>query len=114
MQCILCGHKNTGGVIYCQGCGQKLDMTADEIQHYYAQKARTEKRQEAEYHAFRLLVFSVVFLLIAITLKVMAGDIPENTSYVPSATKRTDFTRVDYDPNPPIREILIPLEEKRK
>lgn len=114
MKCPICGHLNSGPLVVCGGCGGRMDLSAAEIQAHYARRAREEKRREADSRALRLLVFSLVFLAISITLLVMAGDIPEPTSYIPSATVGTDWMRTDYDPPAPIREILIPLREERK
>jgi uncharacterized membrane protein YvbJ len=113
MQCFACGTKNTGGVTYCAKCGAKLDMTADEIQSYYAQKVRDEKRTAAEFYSRRLLIFSVVLLLISITFLIMAGGAGENTSYIPSAASQSEFVRWDYEIEPDYRGLLIPTEEKR-
>jgi hypothetical protein len=113
VQCFFCQAKNTGGVLYCVKCGAKLDMTADEIQAYYAQKVRDEKKHAAEFHARRLLYFSIVLLLIAITFWVMAGEAPENTSYIPSATVHTEYMKMEYDFQPGFPDLYIPEMEQR-
>jgi uncharacterized membrane protein YvbJ len=113
VQCFHCGNKNTGGVIYCIKCGAKLDMTADEIQSFYAQKVRDEKKQAAEHHARRLLYFSVVLLLISITFMVMAGGVTKESSYIPSASLNAEFVKVRYEIEPEIRPLFIPEEAKR-
>ena len=113
MQCFECGHKNSGGVAYCIKCGVKLDMTADEIQRYYAQKVRDEKRTQTEFYARRLVYFSVVLLLLSITFLVMAGWPIRDTSYIPSATLRTEYSKMQFELKPQLRGIYIPEQEKR-
>jgi len=113
MQCFSCGHKNTGGAIHCLKCGLKLDLNADEIQQYYAQKVRDEKKTAAEFHARRLLLFSIVFLVIATTFMVMAGGVAKESSYIPSAALNSEFVKVPYDVRPVIKPLFIPEEAKR-
>lgn len=113
MQCFHCGSKNSGGVLHCIKCGAKLDMTADDIQRFYAQKVRDEKKRAAEYYARRLFFFSIVLLLISITFMVMAGGVLKESSYIPSASLNAEFVKVRFEIEPDIRPLFIPEEAKR-
>lgn len=114
MQCIKCNHKNPGSVLYCQKCGNKMDMTADEIQLFYEQKVRSERREAMRTYAVRSLILSGVFFIIALTVLVMAGGEPPATSYIPSAVKDTEFLRYQYRVVPKLEPMLIPISEDRK
>jgi hypothetical protein len=114
MQCIKCGHPNPGSVLYCQRCGLKLDMTADEIQTFYQQKIRDEKRLAMEHYAMRALIFAVCLLLIAGTVMVLAGGGAEDTSFIPSATMNAEFVKTTHEVNIPVRPVHIPIEEGRR
>jgi uncharacterized membrane protein YvbJ len=114
MQCIKCEFKNPGTVLYCQKCGEKMDMTADEVAVFYQQKIREERRQNMQAYAFRSLVLAVIIFLISLTFMIVAGGEPPNTSYIPSAVKGSESLKVDYRVGTKLEPLLIPLNEDRK
>lgn len=114
MQCIQCGHKNPGAVLHCQKCGVKLDMTADEIQKFYAEKVRDEKLKSTEQYAQRTLSFALVVLAIALLVMLFSRGAPRGAYYVPSATMGSEYIKEPNYFNPQIQKLRIPLEEERK
>lgn len=114
MQCIQCGHKNPGAVLYCQKCGVKLDMTADEIQKFYAERVRDEKLKATEQYAQRTLSFALVVLVIALLVLMFSRGAPRGAYYVPSATVGSEYIKEPDYFNPQIRKLRIPFEEERK
>ncbi len=114
MQCLKCSHKNPGSVLYCQKCGEKMDLTADEVSQFYEQKIRAEKRDAMFTYALRTLVLAVVVFMVAVTVMVLGGGDPPVTSYIPSAAKDTEFMKVPYRVAPTMNPILIPIAEVRK
>jgi hypothetical protein len=114
MQCIKCGHKNPGSVLYCQKCGIKMDMTADEVALFYEQKIRQEKREAMQNYAIRTLVLAGIVFLISLVVMMLAGGEPPVSSYIPSATRDTEFVRYSYRVAPKLEPLLIPITEDRK
>ncbi|MHC4608058.1 MAG: hypothetical protein ACYTAF_14195 [Planctomycetota bacterium] len=109
MKCLMCGFPNPGTVSYCQKCGQKLDLTADEIQDSLAETAKKETQKSTEFYARRVLVFAVVFFVFAVTAFVATGGTPAETYYIPSASNGTEYTEVDYrfDVEPEMMDIKL-------
>lgn len=114
MQCIKCEFKNPGSLLYCQKCGQKMDMTADEVALFYQQKIREERRQNMQSYAFRSLVLALIIFLISATCMVVAGGEPPGTSYIPSAVRGTESLQYDYRVVTSLEPLLLPISEDRK
>lgn len=114
MQCIECGHKNPGAVLYCQKCGVKLDLTADELHKFYAEKVHDEKLKATEQYAQRTLSFALVVLVIAMLVMLFSGGTPRGAYFVPSATVGSEYIKEPNYFNPEIQKMRIPLEEERK
>jgi hypothetical protein len=91
-----------------------MDMTADEVQLFYQQKVREEKRKSMQDTAQRVLVLSVVIFLISVMIRVLAGGEPPGPSYIPSATRDNQSLRFDYRIAPRLEPLLIPISEDRK
>lgn len=114
MNCLSCGHKNPATVGYCQKCGGRMDLTADEIQAALVEKAKGERQKDTEFWARQSLVFSLILVLITLTLLVLAGGAPEQSYYVPSASNGAGYVEVKYDPNLSLPKLQLPVEPRRK
>lgn len=114
MKCPGCGHQNPATVGYCQKCGGKMDLTADEIQAALVEKARGEIVRSTEFYARQAVVFSLVLLLLMITLFVLAGGAPEESYYIPSASSGSSYVEVKYSSPPALRLLEIPLQAPKR
>jgi hypothetical protein len=117
MNCLTCGHKNPGTVGYCQRCGGKMDLTADEIRDALVEKAKGEEVQKTEFYARQSLVFSAVILLVAITLLALSTGAPEEAYYAPSASSGAKYLEVNYKNEKllELQKLPIPIvPQKRK
>lgn len=114
MNCLKCSHKNPGTVGYCQKCGAKMDFTADEIADALVEKGRAEIVQATDFHARRLLTFSVVLFLVAVTLWVLSRGEPEDPFSVPSSAHGSRSVELEPSFDVELPRALAPLEVKRK
>lgn len=111
MNCISCGNRNPATVTYCQKCGKKLDLTADEIRDSLVQKAQEETAQNTEFYARRLLVLSIVLFVLAMTGFVATGGAPEETDFIPSASRGARYVRFEYLHLIPLEPLAVPFKE---
>ncbi|MBI4564402.1 MAG: hypothetical protein HY716_06885 [Planctomycetes bacterium] len=114
MKCLACGFKNPGTVAYCQRCGQKLSLSADEIRESMLQRAAGERRAVAETNARQAFFFAVLIFLVAVTLFFLAGSAPEGGRYVPSASAGSKAVNVKYEIEPDMKKMLVPFTKSRK
>ncbi len=114
MNCPTCGSKNPATIAYCQRCGSRMDLTADEIRQALVEKAKGEIIQSTEYYARQSLVFAVVLLLIALTLLVLAGGAPQDSYYVPSMSGGVKYLKANYAVGTEIPKLVVPLEPRRR
>lgn len=116
MNCPRCGAKTSASIPYCNGCGSKLDLTADEIRSSLVEKAHEERLQSKEYYAKQALFFSVVVFLIAVTLFVMAGGEVRQAYPIPSALHGTRYAAVRYSVQDGLElpKGVVPFTGKRK
>ncbi len=114
MNCPSCGNKNPSTVAYCQRCGSRMDLTADEIREALVQKAKGEIVQSTEFYAKQSLMFAVILLLITLTLLVLASGAPEESHYIPSVSGSTKYLKVEYTVNIDMPKLVVPLEPRRR
>jgi hypothetical protein len=100
--------------MYCQKCGGKLDLTADEIRDALIEKAQHEKIKTTEFYAQQSMFFSILIFVIALTMVVLAGGAPDDVEAVPSATNGARYVEVGYQFEPPFDREVIPFSAKRK
>jgi uncharacterized membrane protein YvbJ len=114
MNCPSCGNKNPATVSYCQRCGSRMDLTADEIQASLVEKAKGEIIQSTEFYARQSLMFAVVLLLFALTMLVLASGAPKETYYVPSMSREVKYLQVTNPINIDVQKLVVPLEPRRR
>jgi len=114
MNCPSCGNKNPGTVAYCQRCGSRMDLTADEIQAALVEKAKGEILKSTEFYARQSLVFAAVLLLIAITLLFLASGAPTEACYMPSLSKDATYLQVNRAVDLRLQPLVVPLEPRRR
>lgn len=110
MNCLVCGFKNPMTVRYCQGCGARLDLTADEIQASLIQKKRGEKIDSAEQSGVQALVFGSAALLLGITVFVLVPEAPDDTYFIPSASNGSRYVEVEYTVKKEMNKMPIPVD----
>ena len=113
MNCPGCSHDNPATVTYCQRCGGKLDLTADEISASLSQEREGDEATDAVYKARRVLVGAVVFFLAALTVYVFAGSAPEKAYHVPSVSNGGDYLEYRYQVNSRMERLEVVSEEKK-
>lgn len=114
MQCLTCSHKNPATVSYCQRCGAKMALTADEISASLVEKAKGEIAQSTEYYARQALVFSAVVLLVMITLLVLSSGAPEDSYHIPSASNGAKYVSIEYPLTFELPKLQISIDVKRR
>ncbi len=112
MDCISCGYDNPATVNYCQDCGDKLDLTADEIQDSLVEKARGEAARKGEFYARQSIVFGGVLFVLGLVALIMSGGAPTDTYFMPSASNGADYIRMEYEFRAPTHHFLVSLEEE--
>lgn len=112
MNCLACGHNNPATVTFCQRCGGKLDLTADEISASLLEKAKGEQAKSAAFYARRTLVFAVVLLLTAITVFVLSGGAPEEAYHSPSISTGAKYLQYEYKIEKKVEPLEIPITQK--
>jgi hypothetical protein len=114
MRCPACRHDNPAALAFCRRCGIKLDFTADEIEHSLAEKARTEAVRDTAAYARHALFLAVVLLLVAVTLRFLAGGTPEEPYVAPSAAQGARYLDVDVRLEPELPKLLVPVENRSR
>ncbi len=112
MRCPACRHENPSALAFCGHCGAKLDFTADEIERSLAENARTEVARDTERYARGALFLAVALLLIALTLRFLAGGTPEEPYVVPSAAQGARYLDVEVRLEPELPQLLVPVENR--
>lgn len=111
MNCLNCGHNNPGTVAFCQSCGGKLNLTADEIQESLAGKAKRETADRTEFYAYRLMIFGIVFFVLSMTVWVLSGGAPKDVTFVPSISEGAEHLQFLPEYDPQVEPLKVPLEE---
>ncbi len=111
MNCPGCAHDNPATVSYCQRCGGKLDLTADEISASLAEERKGEVATDAAYKARRILVGAVVFFLFSLTVYLFSGKVPETAYHVPSVSNGGDYLKYQYRVDARMQPLEIGSEE---
>ena len=101
-------------VTYCQQCGGRLDLTADEIRESFENKARGEAVKTTAHYAKNLFMFGVGLLVMGFTLFVMSGGVPDKSYYIPSASNGSKYVEVKYDLEISFPPLLVPLDGEKK
>jgi len=114
MNCIQCQNPNPATVQYCQRCGSKLNLTADEIRDSLIERESVAREDKTSQNAKQALVFAFVGLIAALTLYFAAGSAPEGALHVPSAAQSGSYADFEYRYEPAVTKELVPFEEKRK
>jgi uncharacterized membrane protein YvbJ len=113
MNCIKCGHKNAATVTYCQRCGSKMDLTADEIAESLVDKVKDEKASSTEYYARQAVTFAAILLLVMVTLLVLSAGAPEESYRIPSSTLGAKYIEVNYKLNLELPRPKIDFEVRK-
>lgn len=113
MNCPGCAHDNPATVAYCQRCGGRMDLTADDISASLAQEREGEAAIDVAYKVRRLLVGSVIFFLLAMTVYVFSGKAPQEAYYVPSVSNGGEYLQYHYPVPSRMDRLEIPVEEKK-
>ncbi len=113
MNCPGCSHDNPGTITYCQRCGGRLDLTADDITASLAEERKGEAAVDAAYKARRFLVGSVIFFLLALTVYVYAGKAPQEAYHVPSVSNGGEYLEYRYAVESRMDRLEIVVEEKK-
>ncbi len=116
MHCLRCNHNNPATIMYCQKCGQKLDMTADEIAGSLIAKAQDERIKSTEFYSKQVLFFSILIFVVSLTLVILAGGAPSDVYVMPSASSGAKFVELGEKGkwDPPFERELCPFGVKRK
>lgn len=115
MNCLACDHENPATVSYCQKCGKKLNLTADEIREALLSKAKEETARGTEYYTRQTLFFAIVAFAVSLLFLLVSGTPPTGSFYVPSISNGAKYIEVTYRLDAPIqRKMLIPYSTKRR
>ena len=114
MNCIQCQNPNPATVQYCQRCGAKLNLTADEIRDTLIERESLARSDKTEQNARQALVFGIVLLLASLTLYFAAGTAPEGGVHLPSAAQSGSYGEFQYRYEPDVTMERVPFEERRK
>ena len=114
MNCPSCGNNNPSTVAYCQRCGSRMDLTADEISAALMEKAKGEIIKSTEFYARQSLFFAVVLLLITVLLLIVASGAPTESYYVPTMSGGVKYLQASHALEPNRQKLVIPLEPRRK
>lgn len=112
MLCINCGHENKGTEIHCMKCGSKLEFSPEKIQEYYQKLNQMERAKKVQYYASRVLALTFFFFLIIFTLFLVGTGIPEDSTFVPSATEGTNLIVEDSGVTIQMKPIYLPYEKR--
>lgn len=107
MRCPECGSDNPEGRLYCQGCGQKLDYSREEIEEKLSDKAQKEAEEEVEKQTRRFLVICIGVFLIGLSANLMwnSGNWPR-TVILPSSMEENPYTERLPDHQIPVENPL--------
>ena|SRR6185436_310503 len=111
MKCLKCRHDNPATIQYCQKCGVKLDMTADEIGAALVEKAQGERRVTTEHYAKQSLFFAGMLFVLSLTLFLLSGGAPEEVHAIPSAAGGSKYVEIGWRFDPPFERALVPLKK---
>jgi len=114
MNCIQCQNPNPATVQFCQRCGARLNLTADEIRDTLIERASQERADKTAQNAKQMLVFGIITLIASLTLFFAAGSAPEGAVHLPSAAENANYGDFEYRFEPVMEKALVPYEVKRK
>ncbi len=114
MNCPTCGNNNPSTMAYCQRCGSRVDLTADEIRAALVEKAKGEILKSTEFYARQSVVFAVVLVLVTLTLLVLSTGAPVGSYYVPSMSTGAGYLKVSNPVSIPMQPLVVPLEPRRR
>ena len=114
MHCLSRGFSNPLTVLFCQSCGARLDLTADEIQASYIDKKRSENIKSAEQHGQNLLLFALAGFLLAITIFAMTGGAPDESYFIPSASNGSKYVEVEVNLKSDFERLAAPLTPSKR
>jgi len=114
MNCLQCNNSNPATVQYCQRCGARLNLTADEIRDTLIQRVEVERAEKTAANARQGLVFGIVLFLVAVTLFLAVGKAPSGALHLPSASKDAGYVEIRYKYEPEIPKALVPYNTQRK
>ena len=111
MKCLQCEFDNPATATFCKGCGAKLDLSATEIKAALIEKQKGEQKKATEYWLRQSLFLSSVAFVAAMTFFVVTRDAPKDSYYVPAASKKADYIRIQpgFDPSKLVHRPLFPL-----
>lgn len=114
MNCIQCQNPNPATVQYCQRCGSKLNLTADEIRDTLIERESVARADKTVVNAKQGLVFGIVMFVASLTLFIAAGSPPVGAIHLPSAAESANYGEFQYRYEPDMSKALVPYEVNRK
>ncbi len=114
MNCIQCQNPNPATVQFCQRCGARLNLTADEIRDTLIERASQERADKTAQNAKQALLFGIILFVASLTLFIAAGSAPEGAVHLPSAAESAQYGEFEYRFVPEVTKARVPYEMKRK
>src|SRR5688500_10275018 len=114
MNCIQCSNPNPATVQFCQRCGARLNLTADEIRDTLIERASMERQDKTSANARQALVFGIILFVAAVTLYIAAGKPAEGAVHLPSISESAGYGDYEYRYEPSVSKALVPFEKNRK
>lgn len=114
MNCIQCQNPNPATVQFCQRCGARLNLTADEIRDTFIERASQERADKTSQNARQALVFGIVLFVASLTLFIAAGSPPEGAVHLPSSAEGARYGEFEYRYEPEVQKALVPYETVRR
>lgn len=114
MNCIQCQNPNPATVQYCQRCGSKLNLTADEIRDTLIERESMARQDKTAANARQALMFGIILFVAGLTLFIAAGSPPEGGVHLPSASETGGYGTFEYRYEPEIPKAMVPFEVTRK
>jgi hypothetical protein len=101
-------------VQFCQRCGARLNLTADEIRDTLIERASQERADKTAQNARQALVFGIILFVAALTLYFAAGSPPKGAVHLPSSSENAGYGDFEYPYEPGVRKAVVPFEKTRK
>ena len=114
MNCIQCQNPNPATVQYCQRCGARLNLTADEIRDTLIERESADRAGKTVQNSRQALFFGIVLFVASLTLFIAAGSPPQGAVHLPSAAESAGYGEFQYKFEPEMTKALVPYEVNRK
>ncbi|HZN63182.1 MAG TPA: zinc ribbon domain-containing protein [Planctomycetota bacterium] len=114
MNCIQCQNPNPATVQFCQRCGARLNLTADEIRDTLIERESLARVDKTNQNAKQALFFGIVMFIASLTLYIAAGSPPRGAVHLPSAAESATYGEFQYRYEPEMSKARVPYEVNRK